>query len=124
MPFRGEQRFQNANGRNRRRGRQRGGSGGGPRPEHQQAPPPITVVADSEVEGWYDQSREGGFIRRASASYLPQPGDPFVPPHVAQDAATLLSQGQVVWIGGSGHNIHRERYEQPRQLVGAFLAAH
>jgi transcription termination factor Rho len=41
-------------------------------------------VADSETIGWFDPSRDGGFIRRAGNSYLTDPGDAWVPPHVAK----------------------------------------
>jgi transcription termination factor Rho len=30
--------------------------------------------------GWFDASRDGGFLRRGGNSYLPDPTDPFVPP--------------------------------------------
>src|SRR5207253_2980156 len=36
------------------------------------------------VVGWFDPSREGGFIRRAQNSYLVEPGDPFVPPNLVR----------------------------------------
>jgi transcription termination factor Rho len=43
------------------------------------------VVAEAEITGWYDPARgDGGFIRRGSASYLPQPGDPFIPGWMAR----------------------------------------
>ena len=31
------------------------------------------------MTGWFDPSRDGGFVRRAINSYLPDPTDPFVP---------------------------------------------
>ena len=77
-PPRGDGRF-DRNGRRGRRGRGRGG----PRPEHG-APPPVAIAADGEIQGWFDSAREGGFIRRAEGSYLPLPGDPFVPPHLVR----------------------------------------
>jgi transcription termination factor Rho len=39
----------------------------------------LPVVADSETTGWFDLGRDGGYIRRASGSYLAEPGDAFVP---------------------------------------------
>ena len=42
------------------------------------------VVADSESTGWYDPSRDGGFIRRAANSYLSDPSDAYIPPHIAR----------------------------------------
>jgi transcription termination factor Rho len=58
-----------------RRNRQRGG----PRREPQERVPLAPVVADTEVTGWFDLGRDGGYIRKASASYLAEPGDAFVP---------------------------------------------
>jgi transcription termination factor Rho len=60
---------------NGRRNRQRGG----PRREPQERVPLAPVVADTEVAGWFDLGRDGGYIRKASASYLAEPGDAFVP---------------------------------------------
>ncbi|HET6701059.1 MAG TPA: hypothetical protein VFH14_04615, partial [Gemmatimonadaceae bacterium] len=69
-------------GQNGRRGR-RGRGRGGPRPEHGGgAPVPAVIVAEGDAEGWFDPSRDGGFIRRAAESYLPTPSDAFVPPHL------------------------------------------
>ena len=80
-----------ANGRRGRRGR--GRSSGGQRPDQHNAPAP-TVVADGTAEGWFDSARDGGFIRRAADSYLPVPGDPFVPPQVTRQYA--LRRGDLV----------------------------
>ena len=66
-----------------RQGREGGGEnqaqGGGGQPQggnnqQQQLP----VVADGEVTGWFDPSRDGGFVRRAGASYLADPTDPWI----------------------------------------------
>jgi transcription termination factor Rho len=35
-----------------------------------------------DTQGWFDTSRDGGYIRRAEASYLAQPGDAWVAPQV------------------------------------------
>ena len=32
------------------------------------------------MAGWFDASRDGGFLRRSVNSYLPDPADPFIPP--------------------------------------------
>lgn len=91
-PDRGDRR----NGRRHRRGRGRGGprndnmGGGQPGPggqqpqqhQQQQYQQPQQVTVTSEVRGWFDPSRDGGYIRRAGASYLADPGDPWVPPHI------------------------------------------
>ena len=42
------------------------------------------VVADGETTGWFDSGRDGGYIRRASASYLAEPGDTYVPTHIVR----------------------------------------
>jgi transcription termination factor Rho len=71
-------------GRNQRNQRGRGrNSNRGPR---DQAPrqPMAPIVADSETTGWYDTSRDGGFIRRAANSYLSDPSDAYVPPQLAR----------------------------------------
>jgi transcription termination factor Rho len=74
---RGRNRNQRGRGRNTNRNQQQ------PR---DQAPrqPMAPVVADSETTGWYDPSRDGGFIRRAANSYLSDPSDAYVPPHIAR----------------------------------------
>lgn len=78
-----------ANGRRGRRGRGRSG----PRPDQHNTPAP-PVVADDRAEGWFDTARDGGFIRRATESYLPVPGDPFVPPQLTRQFA--LRRGDLV----------------------------
>ena len=45
---------------------------------------PAVIVAEGEAEGWFDTSRDGGFIRKAGESYLPSASDPFVPPHLVR----------------------------------------
>ncbi len=70
------------NGRRHRRGRGRGG----PRREHQPQQPqqPIQITATGEIRGWFDPARDAGFIRRAANSYLAEPGDAYVPPHLVR----------------------------------------
>jgi transcription termination factor Rho len=74
-------------GRRNRRGRQRGGGGGGggggERADVQSGPPPV-IVADGTTEGWFDPTRDAGFIRRADNSYLAEISDAYVGPHVAR----------------------------------------
>ena len=98
------QRPDRRNGRRHRRGRGRGrggeqqnqqGGGGnwqqqGPGPgqgqpqqnQSYQQQPPQPIVVTSEVRGWFEPSRDGGYIRRAGSSYLAEPGDAWVPPHL------------------------------------------
>ncbi|HEX6942296.1 MAG TPA: transcription termination factor Rho [Gemmatimonadaceae bacterium] len=91
----------NRNGRRHRRHRGRGRRGG-----NEPQAPPAPVVPDSETVGWFDPSRDGGFIRRASNSYLADPADAWVPPHVVRQAG--LRQGDLV-VATSGHD-HRHRH--------------
>ncbi|HSA57553.1 MAG TPA: transcription termination factor Rho [Gemmatimonadaceae bacterium] len=77
------------NGRRHRRHRGRGRRG------QEQQYPPTPVTADSETLGWFDPSRDGGFIRRAASSYLAEPGDAWIPPHVVRQYA--LRQGDMVF---------------------------
>ena len=93
------------NGRRHRRHRGRGRRGGGPNEVQQQAPP-APVVADTETVGWFDPSRDGGFIRRAGNSYLADPADAFVAPHIVRQSG--LRQGDLV-TATSGRD-HRNRH--------------
>lgn len=47
-----------------------------------------------------------------------------VTPEVAAEAHRLLKRGQVLQLEGSGHNIHRESYEQTLHVVRTFLHTH
>ena len=86
-------------GRRNRRGRQRNGSGGGMQNGGGQGPngnmastggftsgeprldgPPPTVSPDAPTVGWYDPSRDAGFVRRPGNSYLADQGDAYVHP--------------------------------------------
>ena len=94
--FGGQQQGQNRNDRgdNRRDGRrnnrnQRGRGRNNNRPQRggaEQAPrqPLAPIVPDGETTGWYEASRDGGFIRRAANSYLTDPSDAYVPPNVSR----------------------------------------
>ena len=77
-------------GRRNRRGRQRsagggggGGGGGADRADVASGPPPV-IVADGTTEGWFDPTRDAGFIRRGEHSYLAETNDAYVGPHVAR----------------------------------------
>lgn len=84
-----ERRFGRRGRRHRGRNRggdqnqQNGGGGGGA--------PPQPIVADGETIGWYDPSRDAGFIRRAAASYLEEHGDAYVPAHLARQVGLRKS---------------------------------
>ena len=45
---------------------------------------PAVLTPAGELKGWYDPQREGGFVRRAEASYLTEVSDPYVPPQLAR----------------------------------------
>lgn len=47
-----------------------------------QAPAVLTPIGD--FKGWFDPQRDGGFLRRAEASYLAEAGDPYVPPQLVR----------------------------------------
>ena len=49
----------------------------------------ITPVGD--VQGWFDPSRDGGFVRRAASSYLAESGDAWVPPQLVRQLALRKS---------------------------------
>jgi transcription termination factor Rho len=89
----------NRNGRRHRRHRGRG------RREFQPQTPPQPVVADSETEGWFEPSREGGFIRRSTNSYLADAGDAWVPPALVKQHG--IRHGDIV-SATTGHD-HRNR---------------
>ena len=54
---------------------------------------PAVIVAEGEAEGWFDPSRDGGFVRRAAESYLPTPSDAFVPPHLVSSSGFAAATG-------------------------------
>ena len=53
--------------------------GGAPQ---QHAPVVLTPVGDTQ--GWFDSSRDGGFIRRAQHSYLAEQGDAWISPQIVR----------------------------------------
>src|SRR5688572_2197163 len=66
--------------RNRGRGRREQGQG---HPQGERQPgnaQPMQLVATGETTGWFDPARDGGFVRRAQASYLADAGDAYVTP--------------------------------------------
>jgi transcription termination factor Rho len=70
--------------RNRGRGRREGGGPqGGVQGERQQGGP-VQLVPMGETAGWFDPARDGGFVRRAQASYLADAGDAYVAPYLVR----------------------------------------
>ena len=83
------------NGRRRRRGRDRG-----PRREHpQQQQPQVALVPSGETKGWFEPSRDGGFIRRAANSYLAEAGDAWVPPTLVRQFGVRKSDSIDATVG-------------------------
>ena len=88
----------------RRQHQQQGGGRGrrnrGPRREHV-APqgPPAPITPDGETMGWFDSSRDGGYIRRASNSYLAETGDAFVPTHLVRQYALRRGDSVIGTVG-------------------------
>jgi transcription termination factor Rho len=84
-PDRGDNRDQRGEAFNQNRnGRRRRNRGRGPRREHQQPQQPTAIAPSGDTRGWFDPARDGGFIRRASNSYLAESGDAFVPPQLVR----------------------------------------
>jgi transcription termination factor Rho len=96
-----QNRNNNNNGRRNRRHRGRGRRG-----TNEPQLPPTPVVADTETVGWFDPSRDGGYIRRAGNSYIPDPADAFVAPNLVKQFG--LRQGDLV-VATSGRD-HRNRH--------------
>ncbi|MDQ8164745.1 MAG: transcription termination factor Rho [Gemmatimonadota bacterium] len=101
-------------GRRNRRGRHRndqqqggggGGGGGGMDRQPQPAGPPPVIIPDGSTEGWFDPSREAGFVRRAGGSYLADPSDAYVGPHIVRQYG--LRRGDKI-VAATGHD-HRGR---------------
>jgi transcription termination factor Rho len=78
--------------RNRGRGRREPGQAPVERPSAGGPPPaPVALVPTGETTGWFDPARDGGFVRRAQASYLADAGDAYVPPHLVRQYALRKS---------------------------------
>jgi transcription termination factor Rho len=83
-------------------GRGRRNRGHGQRREHPAAAPqgpPAPITPDGDTTGWFDSGRDGGYIRRAGNSYLPEPGDAFVPPHLVRQFALRRGDAVVATVG-------------------------
>jgi transcription termination factor Rho len=76
---RGRNRFRRGGGGGGGGGGNGGGGGGAPESGFDRAPQ-TPVAVEGTMAGWFDASRDGGFLRRSVNSYLPDPADPFVPP--------------------------------------------
>src|SRR5207247_9562886 len=70
---------------------------------------PAVLAPVGDTQGWFDPSRDGGFIRRAASSYLAEPGDAWVSPQ-------LLRQ----WGIKKGDHVHALIGKDPRGRVSAM----
>ena len=100
QPYNGNGRRNGRRNRGRGRFREQNQQGGGG--QSQQQAPSAPVVADSETVGWFDPSRDAGFVRRAENSYLADPADAYVPPHVVRQH-TLRRGDEVKATTGKDH---------------------
>ncbi len=78
------------------------------------------VVADSETIGWFDSSRDGGFIRRASNSYLADNGDAWVSPHVIRQFS--VRRGDLVTATTGRDHRHRNVVVEITRINGIDVA--
>ena len=107
------------NRRDGRRNRNQRGRGRNNRPQRDQAPrqPMAPVVPDSETMGWYEASRDGGFVRRAANSYLSDPSDAYVPPQLARQHN--LRRGDLVFASTGRDQRGRTVVAEILQVNGA-----
>ncbi len=71
-----------------------------PRDNHRDFGPP--AAAEGTVTGWFDPQRDAGFIRRPTNSYLPDPTDPFLQPHLVRQH-TLRRGDKIEATWGKDH---------------------
>ena len=74
--------------------------------------PPVITPAEGTLNGWFDAARDGGFLRLAANSYLPDPADPFVPPALVRQHQ--LRRGDKLEVGYG-------RDPRGRQIVSEVL---
>jgi transcription termination factor Rho len=85
--------------RNRGRGRRDQGQGGERQQGAAQPQAPVQLVPIGETTGWFDPARDGGFVRRAQASYLTDTGDAYVPPHIVRQFGIRKSDELKATVG-------------------------
>jgi transcription termination factor Rho len=90
--------------RNQRNPRGRGRTNRPQQREQAPRPPMGPIVVDSETAGWYDPQRDGGFVRRAANSYLAEPGDAYVPPHLGRQYGLRRGDALVATTGRDHRN--------------------
>jgi len=69
----------------------------------------VVLAPVGDTEGWFDTSRDGGFIRRAANSYLPEAGDAWISPQ-------LMRQ----WGVKKGDHVHALVGRDPRGRLSAM----
>ena len=107
----------NSNSQNGRRNRRRHGRG---KREGQPPLPQAPVIADSETVGWFDVSRDGGFVRRAANSYLADSGDAWIPAQLVKQYS--LRRGDLVAATTGRDNRGRHIAVDVTQLNGVSVA--
>jgi transcription termination factor Rho len=70
---------------------------------------PVVLSPMGDTQGWFDSSRDGGFIRRAAASYLADQGDAWIPPQVMRQ-----------WGIRKGDHVHALIGRDPRGRVSVM----
>ena len=72
------------------------------RPREHERALPTPLVAEGNATGWVDIAREGGFLRMAGNSYLPEPTDPFIPPALTRQHSLRRGDKVEVAFGRDG----------------------
>ena len=103
----------------RRNRNQRGRGRNNNRPQRDPGPrkPMAPIVPDGETTGWYEASRDGGFVRRAANSYLADPSDAYVPPQLAKQHN--LRRGDLVFATTGRDQRGRTVVAEITQINGA-----
>ena len=81
-------------------------------------PQPVQLVATGETTGWFDPARDGGFVRRAQASYLADAGDAYVAAHPrspARPAKERPDRGHDGPRSARAHRADRDHVDQRRR---------
>jgi len=91
-----------------------GGTSGGDRGNvanggEQQTQAPIVLTPVGDTQGWFDPSRDGGFVRRAASSYLAEAGDAWISPQLVKQHGIR-----------KGDNVHALVGRDPRGRVSAI----
>ena len=56
-------------------------------------------MADGETAGWFDVARDGGYVRRASSSYLADAGDAYIPTHIVRQYGLRRGDAVTATVG-------------------------